>query len=177
MKNGSKPPHPIESPPGSLASFPQATPAPGFVHDKVKLRATYFLGCFNSFAAHPFSPLSGDHATCRSGCFLVGTGRALQRRQQQPKPRKTEAQREEGVWPPESGLLWLSFSLCHPTWGEQKGHSSEISSVQPVWRGPCFLPVWACSRLSGCTSSKARVWLSSDCLSPVPSPVPPCPLP
>ena len=68
LQNGSKPPHPIESPPGSLASFPRATSAPGFVHDKVKLRATYFLGCFNSFAAHPFSPLSGEprhwqHAT------------------------------------------------------------------------------------------------------------------
>lgn len=68
LQNGSKLPHPIESPPGSLASFPRATSVPGFVHDKVKLRATYFLGCFNSFAAHPFSPLSGEpghwqHAT------------------------------------------------------------------------------------------------------------------
>lgn len=101
----------------------------------------------------------------------------LQRRQQQGKPRKTEARREEGAWPPESGLLWLSFSFCRPTWGEQKGRRSEISSFQPVRRGPYFLPVWACSRLSGCTSSEARVWLSSDCLSPVPSPIPPCPLP
>ena len=68
LQNGSKLPHPIESPPGSLASFPRATSVPGVVHDKVKLRATYFLGCFNSFAAHPFSPLSGEpghwqHAT------------------------------------------------------------------------------------------------------------------
>lgn len=177
LQNGSKPPHPVKSPPGSLASFPQATSAPGFVRDKVKSRATYFLGCFNSCAAHPFSLLSGEpgrwqHATLVTSWWAPGGPSNADSSSKSPGKLKPGGRKVSSLQRVDASSSPL-VSVTQP--GENtRGVGVRSAPFSPSGEDPVFSLFGRAAGWAVAPPLRPRFGCH-HCLSPVPSPIPPCP--
>lgn len=128
--------------------------------DKVKLRAAYFLGCSNSFAAHlfhsPGEPGYRQHATLVTSQQAQGRPSDTESSSKSPRklwPRGRKVSNLQRTGTPSSFLFCPLLSITQS--GENRiGVRVRLApfGLPAIQRGFHFLSVWACSRLGCCTS-------------------------